>query len=172
MSNLSRPCLTIIATAALLVACSTPYVVPENGTLSDVTIKIKPSRITQFSLAIYDNAETCSGAKELLKETGRNGEIAQNGLKTKIKANQLATFNYREVEGRYVCTFNFSFVPQSGQTYLLTESTINSSCRINVVDNTDVNKPIKVPLIRRSVSGNDCTPINPAELPPSLQKNP
>lgn len=147
--------LVVAAGSVINCACvTTPYVAPQSGPVADLAIRINPTRGTHFTLAIYDNAETCSGARTLMDDAGKIS-IAS----TKLVANKLTTFSYYEVQGNLSCTVNFSFLPEADHIYVLDTASGRNRCNYRILDATDKQRLVGVPLTVRTVGGAMCLPM-------------
>ncbi|MFZ6658478.1 hypothetical protein [Undibacterium sp. TJN19] len=146
--------LVVLSTVLTSGCVTTPYVAPQSGLLADLAIRIVPTKGTSFTLSIYDNAETCSGAKTMVDDAGKVSISA-----TKLAANKITTFSYYEVQGNLACNVNFSFLPVAGHTYVLDTETGRNRCSYRIVDATDLKRLISVPVIQRTVSGTACAPL-------------
>jgi len=148
--------LALLAVSLLSAACVTtaPYLAPQSGAVVDLAVRIAPVKGTSFNLYIYDDAESCSGAKTILDDAGKTNISA-----TKLQADKLTTFGYSEMMGNTSCKVNFSFFPIADHMYVLDTVTGRGSCRARIVDATDVKKMFAVPLINRTVNGAMCAPL-------------
>lgn len=141
-------------TLCLSACVSTPYVPPQSGAVADLAIRIKPGQGTSFNLYIYEDAESCSGAKTIVDDAGKVSISA-----TKLVADKLTTFAYYEVIGNTSCKVNFSFFPRADHIYVLDTATGRGGCRARIVDATDVKKMFNVALVNRTVNGAMCAPL-------------
>ena len=148
---LSLITLAVVLTSACVTA---PYVAPQSGPVADLAIRIRPAQGTGFNLYIYDNPESCSGAKTVIDDAGKINISA-----TKLAADKLTTFAYSEVIGNTSCHINFSFFPNADHVYVLDTVTGRNSCTVRVVDATDLKKLFAVPVINRTVNGAMCAPL-------------
>ncbi|MBI3729718.1 MAG: hypothetical protein HY254_15475 [Burkholderiales bacterium] len=156
------PSLLMTGLALIVSACVTaPYVAPQNGAVADLAIRIKPAQGTGFNLYIYDNAESCSGAKTVIDDAGKVSISA-----TKLVADKLTTFGYSEVMGNTSCNINFSFFPNADHIYVLDTVTGRHRCSVRIVDATDIKKMFAVPMINRTVNGAMCAPLKKIDQPP------
>lgn len=75
---------------------------------------------------------------------------------TKLVANKLTTFSYYEVQGNLSCTVNFSFLPEADHIYVLDTVTGRNRCSYRIVDATDKQRMVGVPVTMRTVGGAMC----------------
>src|SRR6266487_5878731 len=132
--NLRQPevktILSLLAASVLSTACvTTPYVAPQSGPVADLAIRITAAKGIGFSLSIYEDAESCSGAMTIIDDAEKVNISA-----TKLVADKWTTFGYFEVMGKTSCKLNFSFVPRAGHSYILDAATGRGSCGANIVD--------------------------------------
>ncbi|MFZ6760110.1 hypothetical protein ACO0K9_23155 [Undibacterium sp. Ji50W] len=147
--------LSLLAAAVLSTACvTTPYVAPQSGPVADLAVRITAAQGQSFNLYIYDDAESCSGAKTVIDDAGKVNISA-----TKLVADKWTTFGYFEVMGKTSCKLNFSFVPRAGHAYVLDAATGRGGCGANIVDATDAKAMFIVPLVTRSVKSAMCLPL-------------
>ncbi|MES2037943.1 MAG: hypothetical protein V4495_08905 [Pseudomonadota bacterium] len=148
--------LALLAVSLLSAACVTtaPYIPPQSGAVVDLAVRIAPVKGTGFNLYVYDDAESCSGAKTIIDDAGKTNISA-----TKLPADKLTTFGYSEMMGNTSCKVNFSFFPIADHKYVLDTVTGRGSCSARIVDATDVKKMFAVPLINRTVKGALCAPL-------------
>ena len=145
----------MISLALTLSACVTaPYVAPQSGATAELAVRIAAVKGTSFNLYVYDDAESCSGAKTIIDDAGKTNISA-----TKLPADKLITFGYSEHMGNTSCKVNFSFFPIADHMYVLDTATGRGSCSARIVDATDVKKMFAVPLINRTVKGALCAPL-------------
>ncbi len=149
------PWLLVTCFALILSACvTTPYVAPQSGAVAELAVRITTPKGTGIKLYIYDDAETCSGAKTIIDDAGKTNITA-----TKLPAGKLTTFGYDEVMGASSCKVNFSFFPIADHVYVLDTLTGRRACTTRIVDATDVKNVFSVPLINRTVNGAMCAPL-------------
>ncbi|BBB69631.1 hypothetical protein UNDYM_5378 [Undibacterium sp. YM2] len=149
------PSLLVGGLALALSACvTTPYVAPESGAVAELAVRITTAKGTGIKLYIYDDAETCSGAKTIIDDAGKTNITA-----TKLAAGKLTTFGYDELMGISSCKVNFSFFPIADHIYVLDTLTGRRACTTRIVDATDVNNVLPVPLINRTMNGARCAPL-------------
>jgi len=148
--------LSLLTVTLLCAACVTtgPYVAPQSGAVADLAVRITAAKGSSFILNIYDDAESCSGAKSLVDDAGKVSISA-----TKLAANKWTTFAYYEVQGNSSCKVNFSFFPRADHTYVLDSETGRSSCHLRMVDATDLKRMTVVPMTNRTVNGAACAPL-------------
>ncbi|MFZ6875316.1 hypothetical protein ACO0LF_24885 [Undibacterium sp. Di27W] len=148
--------LVVFAAVLTSTACvTTPYVAPQNGPLADLVIRVQPIMGRKYTLDVYDNDESCSGAKTVVEDSGKGSVLA-----TKLHAEKLVTMGYFEVQGNVSCQYNFSFYPKTDHVYLIDSMSLGNGCRIAMLDYTDKKNPTRVPVIRRTEKTLICLPLD------------
>ncbi|MFZ6641432.1 hypothetical protein ACO0LL_16895 [Undibacterium sp. TC4M20W] len=149
------PSLLLVSFALALSACvATPYVAPQNGAVADLAVRMTTAKGAGVKLYIYDDAESCSGPKTIIDDAAHTNITA-----TKLPAGKLVTFGYDELIGISSCKTNFSFFPIADHVYVLDTLTGRRACTTRIVDATDVNNVLSVPMINRTVNGAKCAPL-------------
>ena len=161
------------AAMAILAGCAIvqPYVAPVGGDLAKLTISPDMRVSTTYSLTTYDEAETCSNPKMLVKNTAAvSGPQPATGVS--IPAGRLASFALYTNFVTAQCHITVSFYPKTGRSYLLKASYDGGRCGLRVDDVTDSRNPSPeksfVPRSRSNLTGR-CLPI-PAGLQAELTK--
>ena len=146
----------IAGLAGMLSACAmAPYVEPKSGKTAEMLVRIVPAHGTLFYLSTYDDAQSCSGEKQMIGDSNRI-----NVSKFILAADKLVTLRYVETQGNANCSMRFSFMAKSDHIYVLDGATKPGRCTAKLLDGTSLQQLVPVPIANRNADDNRCPGMN------------
>lgn len=152
-----------------LASCAVPtkvapmYVPPATGQTAKLVMRGSVNSGENYSVYLFRDSEHCADPRKV--GVGNN---ASHPVSTTITANMLITLELNfDRSNRQHCAIRYSFTPQSGRSYLLSGSALETKCLANLLDATDPDDVKQTPgVLWRNPIGSSCLSLSESRAAP------